>query len=42
MLELELEIKVLSLLIKDNLIDIKYLIPDSNQEFEYKIEMSDE
>lgn len=40
-LDLEIEVKVLSLIINDNLIKINYLVPDSNIEFEYKLEMSD-
>jgi hypothetical protein len=41
MINLELEIKVLSLNIEDNLIKVLYIIPDSNTKYEYKIEMSD-
>ena len=38
---LEIEVKVISLIINDKEINIKYLIPDSNNLFEYKIEMSE-
>ena len=41
MLDLEIEVKVISLIINDKEINIKYLIPDSNNLFEYKIEMSE-
>ena len=41
MLNLEIDIEVLSLKIEENELNINYLVKDSNNEYEYKIEMSD-
>ena len=38
---LEIEIKTTYLEIKDNIIEIKYTVTDSNTNYEYKIEMSE-
>lgn len=38
---LEIEIKTTYLELKDNIIEIKYTVTDSNTNYEYKIEMSE-
>ena len=39
--DVDIEINTTDIYISDNLINIKYLIVDSNCEYEYKLEMSD-
>ena len=38
---IDIDIKVISLKIEENIINIEYLVIDSNNKYEYKIEMSD-
>ena len=38
---IDIDIKVLSMNIEENIFDIEYLVKDSNNKYEYKIEMSD-
>lgn len=40
-LELEINIKVLSMQIEENIIKICYLVNDTDNEYEYKIEVSE-
>jgi len=41
-MNLEINIKTDSIIIEDNLIDIKYTVIDSDTKYEYKIEMSEQ
>ena len=38
---LDMDLKTIDIIIKDKIIKIKYLITDSNNEYEYYVEMSD-
>ena len=39
--DVDIEVTTINMDINDNSIDVKYLIVDSNSEYEYKLEMSD-
>ena len=40
-LSIDIDIKVISLKVEENIIDIEYIVKDSDNKYEYKIEMSD-